>query len=83
MDLCDRKSTSGLMFMLSGCAISWKSTKQKTVSISSTEAEYVALSQATQEAIWLKETIYELGIAQDQIVLSGDNLSCIQLVKNS
>jgi len=55
--------------MLSGCTISWKSTKQSTVAISSTEAEYIALSQATQEAIWLKELLAQLGFPQDQITM--------------
>lgn len=81
-DLGDRKSTSGFVFMLSGCAISWKSQEQKTVSISSTEAEYVSLSQATQEAIWLKELMAELGFKQDQILMCGDNISKMHIVKN-
>ena len=82
-DLGDRKSTSGFVFILGGCTICWKSTKQKTVAISSTEAEYIGLSQATQEAIWLKELMKELGVAQEQIVMCGDNLSSMQIVKNS
>ena len=81
-DLSDRKSTSGYIFMLSGCAISWKSSKQKSVAISSTEAEYVGLSEATKEAIWLKELINELGIEQNQVVIHGDNLSSMQIVKD-
>ena len=44
-NLGDRKSTSRFMFIPSGCVIFWKSTKQKTVSISSTEDEYIALLQ--------------------------------------
>ena len=60
-DLGDRKSTSGYIFMLNKCTISWKSTKQKTVAISSTEAEYISLSEATQEVLWLKALLYELG----------------------
>ena len=82
-DLGDRKSTSGYIFILSGCTISWKSTKQCTVAISSTEAEYIALSQATQEAIWLKELLAQLGFPQDQITMCGDNLSSMQIVKNA
>ncbi len=81
-DLGDRKSTSGFIFMLSKSAVSWKSTKQATVAISSTEAEYIALSQASTEAIWLKELLNELGYPQKQITLCGDNLSSMQIVKN-
>ena len=53
-DVGDRKSTSGYMFLLGGAAISWKSNKQTCVALSTAEAEYVALSTAAQEAIWLQ-----------------------------
>jgi len=45
-DLNDRKSTSGYVFTLAGAAVSWKSKKQSLVSLSSTEAEYIACSEA-------------------------------------
>ena len=61
-DLGDRKSTSGYVFMFNNCTIHWRSMKQKTVAISSTEVEYIGMSEATKEAIWfqaiLKELIY-------------------------
>ena len=82
-DYKDRKSTSGYVFILGGCTISWKSQKQKTVSLSSTEAEYVALSQSTQEEIWISELITELGYTQRQVTLCNDNLSAMQSIKNS
>ena len=47
-DLEDRKSTSGYLFKLSGAPISWSSKKQTSVALSTAEAEYVALSSATQ-----------------------------------
>ena len=59
-DVGDRRSTSGYIFMLSGAGISWRSRKQTSVALSSAEAEYVALSSAVQEAIWLKRLIVEL-----------------------
>ena len=82
-DLGDRKSTSGFIFMLGGCTVSWKCTKQKTVAISSTEAEYIGLSEATQEAIWFKEVLSELKAPQKQITMCGDNLSSMHIVKNA
>ncbi|XP_075163214.1 uncharacterized protein LOC142235845 [Haematobia irritans] len=42
----DRKSYTGYIFFMNGCAISWESKKQKTVALSSTEAEYMAMSNA-------------------------------------
>ena len=52
-DVDDRHSTSGNVFLLAKGAVSWLSKKQATVALSTAEAEYVALSTATQEAIWL------------------------------
>ncbi len=53
-DKDSRKSTSRYIFLLYGRAISWKSTKQNVVATSSTEAEYVACSEAAKEALWIR-----------------------------
>ena len=53
-DVGDRKSTSGYVFLLGGAAVSWKFAKQTTVALSTAEAEYIALSTASQGAIWLQ-----------------------------
>ncbi|OWY97260.1 RxLR effector protein [Phytophthora megakarya] len=60
-DIEARRSTSGYALMMNGGCISWRSKKQRTVALSSTEAKYMALSQATQEAVWLKVFLCELG----------------------
>lgn len=52
-DPTDRRSTTGYIFKLSGGAISWSSKKQQTIALSTAEAEYMAMSATTQEAIWL------------------------------
>ena len=63
--------------------ISWQSKKQTTVAKSSTEAEYVALSIASQEAIWLRRLIEDLEIKlTEPIILFEDNQSAIELSKN-
>ena len=56
----DRHSTSGNLFIMAGGAISWSSKKQVTVSLSTAEAEYIALSIATQEAIWIRRLLSDL-----------------------
>ena len=48
------------MFILCNAAVSWKTKKQTTISLSSTEAEYVALREATKEAIWMKRLLREI-----------------------
>ncbi len=47
----DRKSTSGYLFQIAGGPVSWRSKKQDTAALSTAEAEYVALSGATQECL--------------------------------
>lgn len=79
----DRKSTSGYVFMSNGGAITWGSKKQTTIALSSTEAEYVALSEAAREAMWLYQLYGELGYPQtDPILILGDNNGSIAMAKN-
>ncbi len=59
-DHADKKSTSGFVFTLNGGLISY----QAVVALSSTEAEYVALSLAAREATWLRLLLTELGLLQ-------------------
>jgi hypothetical protein len=59
-DLETRKSTSGYAFLLYGGAVSWKSTKQSIVATSSTEAEYIACSDAAKEALWIRRLLAEI-----------------------
>ena len=71
----DRKSTSGYIFLLCGGAISWKSQKQKCVALSTAEAEYIAMSTATQEAIWLRQLIAEISnSSKSPTLMFEDNL---------
>ena len=48
--------------MLSGCAITWKSKKQSTVALSSTEAEYMALGDTVKELLWLVQLVQNIGL---------------------
>ena len=56
------RSQSGWVFTLSGGAVTWKSSKQETVADSTCESEYIAASEASKEAIWLKNFIGDLGV---------------------
>lgn len=83
-DIISRKSTTGYLFLLGNSAISWASALQKTVALSSCEAEYMALKEATKEQIYLQHIFSEIpelaeGISRD---LFTDSQSAIELAKN-
>lgn len=80
----DRRSVTGYVFKFQNGAISWSSRKQPTVAISITEAEYMSLSAATQEAIWLRNLYYELMSKKTKptpMTINCDNRSAIELTK--
>jgi hypothetical protein len=82
-DIDDRKSTSGLVFFLGSSAVTWASQKQKTVALSSCEAEYMAASTASCQAVWLGRLLAEvIGEEPRRIKILIDNLSAIALCKN-
>ena len=73
--------TSGYIFFFAEGAISWRSTLQKCTSSSTTEAEYIAASDASKEAIWLARLVGDLEI-QHIPVLHSDSQSAIALARN-
>lgn len=77
----DRKSYTGYTFTLGGGPISWDARKQRTVALSSTEAEYMAMTEAVKEAIYLQEFLGELGMKKSTKVF-GDNNGALKLAKN-
>lgn len=82
-DTIDRISTTGFIFKMFNCAISWTSRKQSTVAISSTESEFVALSLAVYEACWLKKLLCDMGfMIEKPITLFEDNQSAIYISNN-
>jgi hypothetical protein len=80
----DLKSTTGYVFLAAGgAAITWKSKKQTIIALSSTEAEYIALSEAGREASWLRNLYAELGFTQEHPTrIYGDNKGSIVLTHN-
>ena len=82
-DVQDRRSTSGNVFLLGGGAITWCSRKQSSVALSTVEAEYMALSVATQQAIWLRHLLEELGVTNTGPTLIYENKQgAISMAKN-
>ncbi len=83
-DVDSRRSTSGYVFKVGNCTVSWCSKKQASVTKSTTEAEYVALSQATQEAIWMRQLLSDIGCKSEQpTTLYEDNQGAIEISKNA
>lgn len=81
-DRDSRKSNSGYTFFYNGGLINWSCRKQSCVSLSSTEAEFIALSDACQEAVWLQRLLKDMH--QNIIlptVINEDNQSCLKIVK--
>jgi len=79
----DRKSYTGYAFILGGCPISWESRKQRTVALSSTEAEYMALSEASKEGVYLRHFLSDLGFESlTQVCIKCDNNGARKLAEN-
>lgn len=81
-DIDKRRSCTGFLFTLSGGAITWMSKRQATIALSTTEAEYMALSAATQEALWLRQLYTELDNGNVKpILIHCDNQGAIKLAE--
>lgn len=78
----ERKSTSGYLFKVFGNVVSWTSKKQQVVACSTTEAEYVAMSLAVQEGLWLRGLLADPLIEMKSITDFEDNQSAIRLAYN-
>ena len=78
-DKDDSKSQSGFVFKVNGGAVSWKSSKQETVADSTTEAEYIAASEAAKEGVWIRKFLIELDVLPNasSLDLYSDNSGAI------
>ncbi|RDX96257.1 hypothetical protein CR513_21111, partial [Mucuna pruriens] len=82
-DKSDRKSTTRYIFFYGGVPISWSSTKEPVVALSSCEAEYIATSKTTCQAIWLEALKKDLQVENlEKIKLPVDNRSSIYLERH-
>lgn len=83
-DVDTRRSTSGYVTMIAGAPVTWSSSRQKCVSRSTTESEYIAASDAVQEVVWMRTFLREIGIQLNgPTPLYVDNQSTIRLVNNA
>ena len=79
-----RKSRTGYVAMICGSAIAWGSKLQPSVALSTTEAEYMALSAATQEVVFLRQLLINLGeVVGGPTPMFEDNQECEALATNT
>jgi len=80
-DLSSRKSTTGFVLQWYGSSIHWSSKLQDSVAVSTAEAEYIALSSAVKEALWLKNLMVDFGMSAPILVLN-DNSAVLSIANN-
>jgi len=82
-ELRERRSTSGYVFLLHGGPIAWSSKLQRITALSSSEAEYMAISEALKEILWLRSLVESFGLKQMKPTkLRVDNQAAIAMSKN-
>nr|GEV79048.1 copia protein [Tanacetum cinerariifolium] len=81
-DYVDRKSISGVCTFMGCCLTSWFAKKQTDLVISTTEAEYVSVGKACQQALWMKQALIDYDIRLDNVPIMCDNKGAIDLSKN-
>ena len=81
-NLDTRRSQSGYLFTLYGTVISWKSSLQGVVALSTTEAEFMALTSAVKESVWIRGLLQDFGVFQESISIDCDNNSALCLAKH-
>ena len=77
------RSITGYVFSVMGNMVSWKSQLQHVVALSTTEAEFISLTEGVKESLWLKGMVADLGIKLDGVEVNCDNEGAVQLSKNS
>lgn len=78
----DRKSNSGYVFKFLDGVISWSCKRQKCVALSSTEAEFIALSEASKEAFWIRCILEDFNQPlENSTTIYEDNQSCLKLIE--
>jgi hypothetical protein len=83
-NLDELKSQSGFVFTINGSDVSWKSSKQETVTDSTTEATHIAASESMKEGVWIRKFLIELGVfpnASSPLNLYCDNNGAIAQAK--
>ena len=81
-DPIKRRSITSYFFKLASGIFAWQSWAQKTVALSSTEAEYMAMSNCSRQAVWIQSLLGELGFNIPTVPICGDNEGSIFIGSN-
>ncbi|KAJ9559520.1 hypothetical protein OSB04_004680 [Centaurea solstitialis] len=82
-DYDNRRSTSGYVCFFNGAAIAWSSKRQPIVTLSTTEAEFVAATACACQVVWLRRILEHIGLPQEErTIVNCDNMSTIKLSRN-
>ncbi len=82
-DVDKRRSTTGVVVMMNGCAVMWFSHLQQIVTTSTTEAEFVAAATTVKESLWLRKLMAEFRGNMQPVQLMGDNQATVKLIKQN
>ena len=79
----DRKSTSGGAFFLGESLVAWTSKKQTSISLSTTEVEYIVAAKCCTQVEWMKQTLQDIKVEfEEPTIIYCDNTSALSLSKN-
>jgi hypothetical protein len=78
----DRKSTSGGCFYVGNNLMAWMSKKQASISLSTTEAKYIAAGSCCTQLLWMKTLLGDYWFSQGTMIINYDNTSAINIFKN-
>ena len=78
----NRKSTLGGCFYVDTNLVSWMSKKQNSISLSTTEAEYIIAGSCCTKLLWMQKLLHDYGIRQEHLTIFCDNTSAINIFKN-
>lgn len=81
-DIVKRKSTTGMVFLFFGGAVSWGSKRQRSTALSTADSEFYAASEGSRDAIWFKALLDELGIDVGTITMYCDNASARSIIED-
>jgi hypothetical protein len=80
----ERTSVSGHVITIGGATVAWKSNRQRSIALSSTEAEYMSASEIAREITWLRYLLKELGYEQnDPTAICQDNTGAIGWIQGT